>query len=36
MNGCALGAQQKTKVEEKDDWLAIEGFRFPQPEIETK
>ena len=36
MGGCALVAQQKTKVETKNDWLAIDGFRLPHPVVETK
>ena len=36
MRGCALVAQQKTKVETKNDWLAIDGFRLPHPVVETK
>lgn len=26
MSGCALVEQQKTKVDAKNDWLAIDGF----------
>lgn len=35
MSGCALVAQQKTKVEAKNDWLAIDEFRSRHPVVET-